>query len=164
MLITRIFTTIAIVVITALFSPGILGRPVPQNLANGLDKIVENHLIEQGQITAPPQVSTAGKNASGANAPMSMAAYRAAVAKDAAIYSSNALIDRATGKYLVDIMPNGRVPVETLKSSLEATFPGIKVQATETRYAGHGLVEAYVTLDDVAAIAQTKGVSSVVLQ
>ena len=160
----RLFATITSVAITALFSAGISARPVPQNLANGLDKIVENHLIEQGKITAPLQASVTGKNAAGTSAPVSFAAYRAAVAKDAAIYSSNALVDRASGKYLVDIMPDGRISAEALRSSLQAAFPSVKVQATDTRYAGHGLVEAYVTLDDVPAIAQTKGVRSVVLQ
>ncbi|MEP7015682.1 MAG: S8 family serine peptidase [Verrucomicrobiota bacterium] len=157
----RFFTTILFAAFIGLISHSATATPLPKNLANGLDKIIENRLIEQGKITAPPQTSSP----SGQKAPaISMAAYKAAVAKEAATYAAAALTDRATGKYLVEIMPNGWVPVEALRSSLQASFPSIKIQALDTRYAGHGVLEAYVALDDVPAIAQTKGVGSVILQ
>jgi Subtilase family/Dockerin type I domain len=156
-----------------------VARPDPQNLGNGLDKILENYLIQQGKITTvPPEYqqtsvklaqtprtrkkaqSTAGVSTAG----MSFADYAAMIAKQAAAYSSRALTDAATGKYLVEIMPNGRVPVAMLQSTLQAAYPAMAVKAVETRYAGHGVIEGYVTLDDVAGIANTQGVGSVILQ
>jgi hypothetical protein len=153
-------------------------RPVPQNLANGLDKLVENNLIQKGKITAAPstspttttptkkstKTSVATKNAAPTKAAANFDAYKTSVAKQAASFASRALTQTATGKYLVEIMPNGRVPVTTLKASLQATYPAMAVQTVDTNYAGHGVLEAYVTLDDVPGIANTQGVGSVILQ
>jgi hypothetical protein len=145
-------------------------RPVPQNLANGLDKLVENNLIEQGQITASPtSLVSAGKSKESAGKTSSpdataFAAYKAAVAKEAQKISSAALKQTATGKYLVDIMPNGRVPLATLQSSLQTSFPLLQITATDTRYVGHGVIEGYVSINDLPAISQTNGVGSIILQ
>src|SRR5947209_18485068 len=52
---TRItFCCTAIVVI---FSASLFAKPVPDNLGGGLDKVLENHLIEQGVITTAPDNS-----------------------------------------------------------------------------------------------------------
>ena len=95
-------------------APSSEAKPVPDNLANGLDKIVENNLIQQGQITAPaPAVATSkpGKSAAARRtaaraAANSISTYNAMVAKDAAMYAQAAITETATGKYLVDIMPD----------------------------------------------------------
>jgi hypothetical protein len=42
----------------ATISTSIFGKPVPDNLGNGLDKIVTNNLIQQGKITAVPATQT----------------------------------------------------------------------------------------------------------
>ena len=86
------------------------------------------------------------------------------IAKQAASYASQAVTDSATGKYLVEIMPNGRVPVTTLQATLQSKYPAIAVQAVDQNYAGHGVIEGYVTLNDVPGIANTQGVGSVILQ
>ncbi len=146
-------------------------RPVPQNLANGLDKLVENRLIEQGTIsTAPAFLSNRGTNTSAKTAGAKgtrqpdFASYKASVEKAAARIASDAIKEAATGKYLVEIMPNGRVPVATLQSSLQTRFPLLHVTATNNRYLGHGVIEGYVALDDVPAMAAANGVGSVILQ
>ncbi len=141
-------------------------QTVPPNLVNGLDKIVENRLIELGKITALPTVNAgrlAGQVRGKAN-PAAFTAYKAAVAKEANHIAASALTDSVTGKYLVEVMPNGLVPVGTLQANLQSAFPQISVTATDTRYAGHGLIEGYVVIDDVAAIAKSPGVGSVILQ
>ena len=135
-------------------------KPVPDNLGNGLNKIVENQLLQSGAITAPAQ-SANGRIQDRASY---VAAYKAAAAKQAAKFDAMAITDRATGKYLVEIMPNGRVPVTTLQASLQATYPELAVQAVDTNYAGHGVIEGYVALNDVPGIAKTQGVGSVILQ
>jgi hypothetical protein len=157
--------------IVGLFALPIFARPVPQNLANGLDKIVENNLLQQGKISPPaPQQSgsvrksAAAKKSAAASADTYIAAYKAAVAKDAAAFSKIAIIDSATGKYLVDIMPDGRVPLATLQSALLASFPTTDIRHIDTKYAGHGVLEGYIALDDAPNIAKLNGVGSVILQ
>jgi len=165
-------------VLSSAIALSLSAKPVPENLGNGLDKLVTNNLIQQGKITAAPllpQSSTATKStkktATRSNAQattttttQSFATYKAMIAKQAASYAWQALTDATTGKYLVEIMPNGRVPVTTLQSSLQTKFPLLGVTATDTNYIGHGVIEGYVSIDDVPAIAQTAGVGSVILQ
>src|SRR5438067_709148 len=92
-------------------------KPVPDNLGNGLDKIVINNLIQQGKITSVPssaQTATAPTARSnkfakakqvGVTSPTDFASYKATIAKQAASFASRALTESATGKYLVEIMP-----------------------------------------------------------
>jgi Subtilase family len=164
----------------ALVSASIFGKPVPDNLGNGLDKIVTNNLIQQGKIIAAPTTQTAipaapakptrkfGARISDVTRTTTPSqtfdAYKAMIAKQAASYASRAITDAATGKYLVQIMPNGRVPVANLQSAVQAGYPLMVVQAVDQNYAGHGVIEAYVALDDVPAIAAVEGVGSVILE
>src|SRR4051812_7590901 len=111
-------------------------NPVPQNLGNGLDKIVESKLLEAGTINPPaqtqgiqPKEARTAKKAQANTAATTTAAasydaaYKAAVAQKAAMYNKMAITDAASGKYLVEIMPNGLVPLEELRAALEANFP-----------------------------------------
>jgi hypothetical protein len=147
-----------------------LAKPVPDNLGNGLNKIVEDSLLQQGKISPPAQVSTvsaktaASKKTAPTNAANYVATYKASVAKEAAAISKMAISDLATRKYLVDIMPNGRVPLTALQSALQTKFPAIDVRHIDTKYAGHGVLEAYITADDAPNIAKFNGVGSVILQ
>ena len=75
-----------------------------------------------------------------------------------------ALSDKITGKYLVDIMPDGRVPLATLQASLQSAFPLLQVKNIEPIYNGHGIIEGFVAIDDVLSMANTPGVGSVILQ
>ncbi len=169
------------VAITAVaIAASVSAKPVPSNLGNGLDKIIENNLIQKGVITtapasltqAPARSTTSKKAAAKAarqQAASTMTAqnfssYSAMIAKQAASYASRAITDSATGRYMMQIMPNGRVPMETLQATLVAAHPTITVTAVDPNYAGHGVIEGYVSLDDVAAIAQTDGVGSVILE
>jgi hypothetical protein len=150
-------------------------RPVPQNLANGLDKIVENHLLQQGKILPPAQVtasrlksasqqSAAAKKSAAASATQYIATYKASVAKEAATFSNMAIVEAKTGKYLVDIMPNGLVPLATLQAGLQSKFPAVDIRHVDTKYAGHGVLEGYIALDDAPNIAKFGGVGTVILQ
>jgi hypothetical protein len=153
-----------------------VAKPVPGNLANGLDALVENNLIQQGTITAAPtktstttavktgKTSAAKTRVAATSTTMSFTAYKDSVAKRASKISADAISEPATGKYLVDIMPNGRVPLATLQSSLQTQFPLLNVTAVDTKYVGHGVIEGFVSINDVPAMAQTNGVGSVILQ
>lgn len=179
--ITTIFCTAAL----ATFSASSFAKPVPDNLGNGLDKLVTNNLIQEGKITSAPTstrttttastTTTIGKltkkitarstdTSPSTTSTQTFDAYKKMIASQAASYSSRAIIDAATGKYLVQVMPNGRVPVTTLQSTLQAAHPTMTVQVVDQNYAGHGVIEAYVTLADVPLIANTQGVGSVILE
>src|SRR3954447_1514624 len=138
-------------------------RPVPQNLANGLDKIVENQLLQQGAIGVPAQhqASSAG---SASSSPAYVNDYKAAVAKEAGMYMDRALMQIGTSKYLVDIMPDGHTDVTGLRNALQAQFPALVVTQIDTKYAGHGVIEGYISVTDAPAMAKFPGVRSVVLQ
>ena len=155
----------------AFAASSVLARPVPQNLANGLDKLVENNLIQKGVITAAPAVAKApasgkkdGTKTSALGNVQAFDAYKARVAKEANKFAREALTDKTTGAYLVDIMPNGRVPMTALQTALQSKFPLMRITATDPNYIGHGVLEGYVQLDDVPAIAKAEGVGSVILQ
>src|SRR5205085_1671408 len=131
------------------------------------------NLILKGPITAPARASTTSPQTSVAKkdpakntliSAASISAYNASVAKVAARIASNAITEQATGRYLVEIMPNGRIPVTALEVLLQAKYPAITVQGIDQNYAGHGVIEGYVSLDDVPGIAANEGVGSVILQ
>src|SRR5689334_19080746 len=151
-------------------------KPVPDNLGNGLNKIVENSLLQQGKITPPAKLTSAPvstrKSAAGKQKTTALSAqdaatyvanYKATVAKQAAAFSKLAITDGITGKYLVDIMPDGSVSATALQTALQSAFPAIDIRHTNTNYAGHGVLEGYVTLEDAPNIAKFKGVRSVIL-
>jgi hypothetical protein len=129
-------------VLSAFLSLSALARPVPQNLGNGLDKLVESNLLLK------------------AGAPGAFGGY---ATSQAARYATLAWIDKSTGRYLVDIYLTGTVPLATLRSSLPAKVASLAIKTTDASYRGVGAIEAYVSLDDVPALAKTPGVSSVVL-
>ena len=171
--------TLSVPLCAALFSiitPLASAKPVPDNLGNGLDKLVTNNLIQSGKITAAPSSPSTSTALAPRSTKMSVAKiapaktasdfaiYKAMIAKQAASYASRAITDASIGKYLVEIMPNGRVPVTTLQTTLQAAHPALTVQAVDQNYAGHGVIEGYVTLDDVSAVANTHGVGSVILE
>src|ERR1043166_885148 len=118
-------------------------RAVPENLGNGLDKLVESNLAIKAGAPAP---------------------FNGFATAQAAMYGKMAIVDKATGHYVVDIMPDGTVPVATLQASLQASFPLMAIKALDTTYRGHGIIEATVSVDDAAQIAQKPGVGSVILQ
>src|SRR5204863_7413896 len=110
-------------------------------------KLVTNNLIQEGTITTAPSVgetpsstSTTTKStkrssaryiSASTTAPQSFDTYKAIIAKQAASYSSSAIADATTGKYLVQVMPNGRVPVNTLQTLLQTTYSELAVQAVD---------------------------------
>jgi hypothetical protein len=118
-------------------------RAVPENLGNGLEALVASNLALK------------------AGSPGTFDGF---ASKQAASYAKMALVDKVTGRYVVDIMPDGRVPLATLQSSLQTSFPLLTVMAIDVTYQGHGIIEGMVALDDVPKMAQTAGVGSVILQ
>jgi hypothetical protein len=140
----RLFQAAIPLLLTISFALPALGkRAVPENLSNGLDKLVESNLLAKAGAPLP---------------------FNGFATKQAANIAKLALRDSITGKYVVDIMPDGRVPFATLKASLQSAFPLWEVKNVDPGYAGHGVLEGLVVIDDVPAIANTPGVGSVILQ
>lgn len=121
-----------------------LARPVPQNLTNGLEQIVSSNLVTK----IDPAKGT----------------FTGFTTQQAADFAALAVTEATTGKYLVDIMPDGSVPLATLQANLQAKFPLLAVQNVDSTYVDHGVIEGFIAVADAAAIAQTPGVGSVILQ
>jgi hypothetical protein len=115
-------------------------RPIPQNLGSGLDKLVESH-----------QLLNAG-------AP---AAFAGEATKAAASYAPLAMKEKDTGRVLIDVVLNGRVPFEAMKASLGTQFSNFKITNVDAKYRKVGVIEGYASLDDMPALANMKGVGSV---
>ena len=117
-------------------------RPVPQNLAAGLESLVQSNLaVKTGQA---------------------LAAFDGYATQEAASYASLAIQDEATGRFLVDIHPtNNRVNAEKLADMLKARFPSFTLTALDKTYRGVGVVEGFISLDDVPALGNMREVRSV---
>jgi len=133
----------------ALISPSLLAKPVPDNLGPGLDKLVESNVILQGQANAKGQIP-AGP-------------YDGYATQQAANYAELAIQDKATARFLVDIHPSGRVPLDQLISLLQTKFASFTMTAKDTTYKGVGVVEGFISLDDVPAVGNMREVRSVQL-
>ncbi len=117
-------------------------RPVPQNLAGGLGALVESNLA----VKAQPDT----------------ARFNGYATQQAADYANIAIQDAETGRFLVDIYPtNNRVNAEKLVPMLQERFSSFKLTALDTKYRGVGVVEGFISLDDVPALGNMHEVRSV---
>jgi len=114
---------------------------VPSNLGYGLEKLVANDQAARGQGAASPD----------------------ALAEQAASYAAQAITDAATGRILVDITLNGYVDIDTVSRALGASASTLTITTVDRKYRGVGIIEGYVALGDVPALAKTAGVRAVFL-
>jgi hypothetical protein len=114
---------------------------VPANLGYGLEKLVEHDLAARGRIAASSE----------------------ALAEQAAGYAAQAITDAASGRILVDVTLDGYVDVDTVARALGARAASLSLTAIDRGYRGVGILEGYVALDDVPALAKTAGVRAVFL-
>ncbi len=120
-------------------------RPVPQNLAGGLDELVQSNLALQAN----------GKSAG---------QFNGYATQQAANYAGLAIQDPNSNRFLVDIHPlNERVNAEKLVGLLQARFPSFTLTALDKTYRGVGVVEGFISLDDVPALGNMREVRSVSL-
>ena len=120
---------------------------VPKNLGNDLDKLVESNLaIKRAQQSGNKIVTYNG-----------FASERAAMASDMAIR------EPSTNKYLVTIHPSGRVKFEQLKADLLKSCPSLRITGTDPKYKRVGVLEGFISIDQVATVANNKGVQAVTL-
>lgn len=133
----------------ALLVSSVFATDVPANLGNGLDKLVASNVALKAQAKKG-QTSAIGQ-------------FNGYATEEAANMARVAIIDPATGRFLVDIHPNGRMPFNELKDALTAKFSSLTITATDQNYHNVGWIEGYISIDDVAALASMRGVTSVQL-
>ncbi|MET0225940.1 MAG: S8 family serine peptidase [Dokdonella sp.] len=127
-------------------APGVFAAPA--NLGNGLGKLVDSH------------TATAGLSGT---ALANVAPFGGYTSEQVAALARQAITDQQ-GRYLVRINANGRVPIAGLASNLGAVVASFQVKAIDARYRKVGVMDAFVSLDDVSALAGADGVRSVVLE
>jgi CHRD domain/Bacterial Ig-like domain (group 3)/Divergent InlB B-repeat domain len=136
---TRLATCFALGVSVA-SHPLFAATPVPPNLGSGLDTIYQSHLEREGRL---PQT-----------------AQSPAVAEAANDYLANAFQDEA-GRIRVMVHLNGTQPLNIVVALLQRS--GKFVVAGQSDKYRAGVIDGWVQVADLATIAKTRGVQSVVL-
>ena len=133
-----------------LLAASLQARPVPQNLAGGLDELVQSNITLKAQSN--------GKGAQLA------AQFNGYATQQAANYAELAIQDTDSNRFLVDIHPlNERVNAEKLVGLIQKRFPSFTLTALDKKYRGVGVVEGFIALDDVPALGNMREVRSVKL-
>jgi hypothetical protein len=125
---------------------------IPENLGNGLDKLVKSHLViaeakAQGK-ELPNTVEFNGKK------------YLDEVT---AAFASHSIIDEK-GRQLVRITFNGRAKYEETREHMRTSASSLTITAEDKKYRGVGVLNAWVDVADVPKLAYTKGVAAVILE
>ncbi|MGI9087775.1 MAG: S8 family serine peptidase [Chthoniobacterales bacterium] len=126
-------------------------KPVPANLGNGLDRLVQSHLDLQAASKRAKINSVRGQDG------------KSYTTEENAILANLALTD-AQDRLLVRINFDGQMTVDDTISGLSKAISTLTVTAVDKAYRGVGVANAYVSIDDVPALAQMKGVRSVILE
>ena len=136
----------------ALASGSLHAKPVPSNLGNGLDRLVESSI----EVQRPAYVK--GKKAT----------YSA---NDGRVYTTpqdaamaNLAISDDTGRFMVRIYGTDSTKFPALRKAIKASIGSFSHVASDRLYHGTGVMDAYVSLEDMAALAQTPGVGKVILE
>src|SRR5437868_4937506 len=87
----------------------LLAKPVPDNLGNGLNKLVESNLVLQGKIPALPADNSSSPNGTALVAGKTIATYNGFASRQAANYAAHAITDPVSKQYMVDIILSGTV-------------------------------------------------------
>ncbi len=133
-----------------LLAASLQARPVPQNLSGGLGALVESNIALKSQNGTKDAQTNSTLNGY-ANA-------------QAASYADLAIQDESTGRFLVDIHPRSAdVNAEKLVTLLQKRFPSFTMTAMDKKYHGVGVVEGFISLDDVPALGNMREVRSVQL-
>ena len=125
---------------------GLSAAPVPQNLGNGLAKLVESNLAVRA--VKPKGYDRAG---------FVTANGHVYADTQAANYAAIAIADTQE-RFLVRINPSGKMDLESLRQMLQANFSSVEITAVDSSYHGLGVFNAFVSLDEVPALASLPGV------
>ncbi|MBO9661905.1 S8 family serine peptidase [Dokdonella sp.] len=138
----------AFLLCTGVAASGVASAAAPENLGNGLGKLLESHLATRGLSGSALQ---------------GVAPYDGYTTEQVAALARSAISD-SQGRYMVRINPDGKVPIAALAADLGAAIPSLQIKAVDAKYRNVGVMDAYVSLDDVAALSGASGVRSVILE
>ena len=139
--------------VLALASGSLQAKPTPSNLGNGLDRLVQSQV----------DMATKAAFVSGARETYAAEDGRTYTTRENAAMANLAIKDD-TGRFLVRINPDGTLKIAQLRKLLKAGIGSFTATAVDKTYQGVGVMDAYVALEDMAALAQTPGVLSVILE
>lgn len=125
--------------------------PVPLNLAGGLELLVASNLALQNAQRANQQVET-----------FASADGKVYASAQAASFAANALSDES-GRVMVRAHLDGLVDFKAARKAAQANAASFQITAVDKKYKG-GVMEGFISVDDVPALARTKGVSTVILE
>ncbi len=143
----------ALVGVALLAGTTVHAKPVPENLGNGLGKLVESNLA----VTSAKKTGTELSGAVTVNGKT----YTDAITADIA---DKAISDAKSGRVMVRITLDGKVDVATLSTTLARSIASVTVTSIDTKYRGVGIMNAYVDVADVAVLSQIRGVAAVILE
>ncbi len=133
---------------TAAFIPTLLAKPVPANLGGGLDKLVESNLALK-EAAAKGQAKAVGQ-------------FDGYATEEAASYAAAAVTDPESGRVMVDITLRGQSKFDKTLADV-SKISSFTVTATDRQYRGVGIIEGWVSVDDVPALANIADVRAVFL-
>ena len=125
--------------------------PVPPNLSGGLEKLVESNVLMKQPKARKGKIQTF-QSANGVQ-----------YATEAAAGFANDAIADESSRVLVRVHLNGLASLKKVKKTLLAGVPSLQITAIDKNYQS-GVFNAFVSVDEVAALANTKGVGLVALE
>ena len=136
----------------ALFAASVqAAAPVPLNLSGGLDKLVESSVALKNAKASGVKLGT-----------FQSAQGQKYTTQQAAAFASQTITDDA-GRILVRVHFSGISAFKDAKKAIKAAAPSLTITAVDKSYKA-GVLNAYVNLDEVPALAQANGVGSVALE
>src|ERR1700740_2623381 len=132
----RLLTSAACALLGIGAAASTFAKPVPDNLGNGLNKLVESNLILQGTLQAPPADPSAKPDGTAVVAGKTIATYNGYATRQAANYAGHAIPDPVTKRPMVDIHLTGTVPFADAQKTLTTKFASLKITAVDPKYRG----------------------------
>ncbi len=126
---------------------------IPPNLANGLDELVASNLAMKGAKSGARKKVETFTSATGQ-------VYSSQRAVDVA---NDALMEEDSDRIMVRAHLNGANNLDEVNAWIGERVPSFTTTAVDRKYRG-GVIEGYVSVDDVPALAYTTGVRSVALE
>ena len=127
-------------------------KPVPDNLGNGLDRLVASNVAIQEAAARGVKLNTFASSTG-----------KTYTTEENAALAQLALSDNQ-GRFLVRINPSGQQDIDAMIGAMTANAPSLTVTAVDKAFHGVGVMNAYVSIDDVPALASMSVVRSVILE
>ena len=137
----------------ALLTGTLHATPIPANLGNGLGKLVESNIaVTSAKTSGASLASTVTVNG------------KTYIDRAAANYAALAIAPDEKGRLLVRVTLNGKASFKETRKAMKATASTLSITAVDKKYRGVGIMNAYVDVSEVPALAQVPGVQAVILE